>query len=1295
MNCAVKPLRANRLTDTLRLATLGRLELRRGEEVLLGGRRKLLTLLAYLARFQVGRPILRIELASRFWSDTDEPRARASLRQALTELREALGPALAVTDSSVCLQRGSIEVDADQFERAMAEGEVEAAVAWWQGDFLVGAELTLAPGLRDWLEGEREQLRRARARAGVSLVAAAEARGDWEQALGHARAWVEALPDDPEAGTRLRAMRLLVEGRDHPLPSAGGVGLQSPDLIGREADFAILTGAWDTVERGGHGLTLIEGEEGTGRTRLLEEWVRWVERRAPRTVILRGRAFASEADRPLLLARHLLVPLAQAAGIAATPPAALRALQRVAPEFGEYFPNLPAGPADSLPEAVMRALAEVAGEHRVVLVVDDVHHADPPSRQLLEALLRRPIAGVMIVLTATPGVLPLAELEGRGPGTGPVYRIRLGPLDRDDLERMLASMGEFAREDRAALADRLSRETEGNPRAVVELTLALADEGRVALDDAGRWRVSLPPPGEPLPLPASLRESMAARVDRLDPVAQRLLGIIAVLGRQADITTVLALVDGDHPAAESALDLLLAKRWVRLVGTPPVRLEFPREAVARAVYDALPPLTRRELHQSAAGMLERRPARNSAAVEAIAHHRRLGGGRRSLPRWGPAVALLTIGVLGMLLWRTLPRPAEPRRIAVGAVVAESAGAAIRPVLPALLALALEGQPDVKVVGTPGADSSDLMSGAATHLLTGTIRMSGDQVILTAVLRGRAGSVRPAQAAGSIEELGALGSALAEGLAGPGARPGARRFALEAARTRSLEALESYLRGLRLSAAQDIEGAAQAFWRATRSDTTFALAWHALARVNAYFWLGDRAVRMADIAVARAGRLSPRDLQVLRGWRAFAHGDAVEAERQFRAVLAFAPQLAEAHVGLAEVLHHHNWSRGRDLFEAVAEWETAARLDPSDWRPQFHRFELALRQRRAAAASALLSSAETAGGDTSSLADERLLLTLASGDSTGLAARLRAIGTEGEWTLALVGTNLAVLVDAPHEAEEVARILTDPRRSPEIRAYGHESVAHLALASGRWREAQRQIQLAAALEPVSAASHGAMLWAAPFLPSSLSGDSGRRAAVMALRPVPRHEVKRTLVFWFDYDRTREWLLRPYLSALLSATPDTLLVPDPGAPFPDSLVGLAPRLRASLAGWAAARRGDSLAAITALTTAWDSVDICALNFSPASGRPWDLYLLAEGLAAVGRTEEAVRWFGGLGTNGLVDYAYVAPAALRRGELLEELGRPTEAVLEYRRFLRLWPDPDPEFRPLVDSARARLASLSGAPS
>jgi len=1294
----VKLFQNNHLTAQLRLTALGSLGLSREGNSLLAGRRKLLSLVVYLVR-RDGRSIPRGELAALFWPESNESKARQSLRQALVELRDVLGEGLEVTDREVRLRPGVVELDAESFEREVDDGAYAAADAHWGGDFLEGLELSAGEELRIWIEAEREQLRRRRAWLGEALVRDAESRGAWPEALAHADRWATALPQDPVAQVRLRALQGL--GSQHKDATPGGMALLTPDLVAREADFAILTGLWERVNRGIPGLALIEGEDGTGKSRLLEEFLRWAQRRDPKLLILRFRAFEAERDRPLLLARHLLAPLAGAPGAAAAPAAALRALASFAPEFAERFPSLPAGRPDDLPEAVARVLAEAAGESRIVLAVDDAHLADRPSRELLETLYRRPVGGVLVVLTAAPETFALGDLERRPATAGQLFRVRLGPFDQDDLERALASMAEFRPPDRAALAARILAETGGNPLAAIELATALADQGLIGPAPDGSWVTSLPPAGSPLPLPTSLMETMARRLRELAPDASRTLQAAAVLAREADIELLLELTGYPAERLETALGELVARRQVRLAPDGSGRIEFTHETLRRLVYEGLPPMRRQELHGAALAALRRRSTRSSATLAAMAHHqaraRRAPSAVRSRLLATAALALLALAAAlwgrarsagaGGLILAVLPFDAggDTSLVDLDRAAAEALGLALAH------ATGLTVMDPAVRLTSPG----DARAAGAKLMVQGQVERTGTGLHLSGTLRdaSRLGrTVALAAVDGEVDELPQLAARLAEQLFPD--RLQTIPFELSAARTSSMPALRSYLNGVRLGRQANLEAAAQEYWQATRTDPGFAAAWHGLARINGWFFLADRTRRMADSAAAYATRLLPHEQLVLLGWQLFAYGHPDDAEARFRQVLAISPGNVEGTIGLAEVLYHHNWTRGRDPLESRPFWESAAAADPTDWRPHVHLWELAAKEGQWAEAARRLRRSVEISHDTAG--DTRLLLAQLEGDTAGLEDRVSRLPAANEWGLMQLATTEAMVLGRLDFARACLSRLTEPGHSGEVRALAHEQLAYVALTEGHWREAMQEIARARGLEPVSAATTEALLWAAPFLPVSLT-DSGRPAMRTRLARAPLRPVKRTFLFWMDHDRGREPLLRPYLDQLLAREagdrrPGQPLPVPPAGTMRDSLAELRPFLMTSLEAWQRAAEGDSVGVIATLDSAWEGAEAVQEEISPFYARPWDHYLMGIALEHSGQNEQAASWLAGSGTVSLATLPYQAPAALRRARLLERLGRPAEAIGAYQRAVRLWSAADPEFQPWVTEARDRIAALGG---
>ena len=167
----------------LRLRVLGQMDLRdpEGREVTaVLVQPKRLALLAYLAMTATTGFQRRDILLLLFWPELSEPRARNALRQAVHQLRRALG-------SDVVLSRGTdmlavdesrLWCDARTFEAALARGALDEAVALYGGDLLPGFAVEGATEFNRWLDDTRVVLRRRAARAAWALADRRERAGD-------------------------------------------------------------------------------------------------------------------------------------------------------------------------------------------------------------------------------------------------------------------------------------------------------------------------------------------------------------------------------------------------------------------------------------------------------------------------------------------------------------------------------------------------------------------------------------------------------------------------------------------------------------------------------------------------------------------------------------------------------------------------------------------------------------------------------------------------------------------------------------------------------------------------------------------------------------------------------------------------------------------------------------------------------------------------------------------------------------------------------------------------------------
>jgi hypothetical protein len=216
---------------TIELSTLGPVALRDDRSALLAGRRKVLALLAYLAH--VENPVSRTDLARRFWPTSNEARAKQSLRQALSELRNAVGDALEVQPDQVTLHRDSLALDSRRFAEEISNESWASALACWQGEFLTGLEDVGDHVWRDWLRQERavyaEQFHRARVATGEQEIVAAPM-----PAATPATDHVRTSPTDPGSQPRdfsLGLLGTLSTDARAVIETAAVIGVHSPGCL--------------------------------------------------------------------------------------------------------------------------------------------------------------------------------------------------------------------------------------------------------------------------------------------------------------------------------------------------------------------------------------------------------------------------------------------------------------------------------------------------------------------------------------------------------------------------------------------------------------------------------------------------------------------------------------------------------------------------------------------------------------------------------------------------------------------------------------------------------------------------------------------------------------------------------------------------------------------------------------------------------------------------------------------------------------------------------------------------------
>lgn len=189
-----------------RLYTLGGLRLDgAGSRTL---QRKPLAVLALLARAGV-RGVSRERVVALLWPEADEEHARAGLRQTLYTIRRALGAEDAILGTTeLVLNTMRVQDDVSAFERALATGDIDGALALYHGPFLDGIYVKSSPDFERWVDTQRLALEERYRRAVRDAARAHDARGNTEEAIA---AWVRLAnehPADAEATAAVMRARL-------------------------------------------------------------------------------------------------------------------------------------------------------------------------------------------------------------------------------------------------------------------------------------------------------------------------------------------------------------------------------------------------------------------------------------------------------------------------------------------------------------------------------------------------------------------------------------------------------------------------------------------------------------------------------------------------------------------------------------------------------------------------------------------------------------------------------------------------------------------------------------------------------------------------------------------------------------------------------------------------------------------------------------------------------------------------------------------------------------------------------
>ena len=387
--------------------------------------------------------------------------------------------------------------------------------------------------------------------------------------------------------------------------------------VGREAQLAELARWYEKAAAGVRQVVFVSGEAGIGKTAFVDAFLRSLpphDGNAPLAVVVRGQCVEHYGPAEPFL------PIVDGLERLSRDPEHAWAADVIAQSLPEAFLSPKAAAAGTataiMPERAVRLLARaveaLAGEHVIVLVVEDLHWSDASTLDVLSYLSRRADPCRLLVVATyrpTDAILrrhPLRDVEQELRAHQCSVALALGRLTRESLDRWLGLM---CPSPPPPFVEWLHRCTDGHPLFVTTLFDALAAAGLVACSD-GVWSVR--PDYADFGVPESARLMIDRQAEHLDDADRQLLGAASAAGSPFSAASVAAAVERDLVDVEDRCDALAhAGHFLRAVGsaewpdgTVAGAYEFVHELYRSTFHARLPPAHAHRIHQRIGRRLE-------------------------------------------------------------------------------------------------------------------------------------------------------------------------------------------------------------------------------------------------------------------------------------------------------------------------------------------------------------------------------------------------------------------------------------------------------------------------------------------------------------------------------------------------------------------------------------------------------------------------------------------------------------------------------------------------------------------
>ena len=399
------------------------------------------------------------------------------------------------------------------------------------------------------------------------------------------------------------AYRLVSVNTDRSAAKASGT-----PFVGRETEMENLSrGLADAIEKRRARLVAVVGDAGVGKSRLIREFAGRAEAQAQ---LIRGRCLPYGDG---ITFWPLAEAIREAAGITNedSPRVATRRIDRLlertaVPDREAVVERVAAAinlspaqfPVPELMWGARRLLETLAATQPLVLLIDDLHWAEPTFLEFLDHLLEAVEDASLLILGSSRH--EISERHAEWTAAHLPMLVTLEPLSDADAGKIVEELlGSLVPSVRA----RIATVAEGNPLYVEQIVSMLVETGAIERGAEG-WVATQG--SDRLQIPPTVQALVAARLDALQAEERAVVDPASVIGLTFALEAITELVDEDvRRGLDTDLNVLVAKQLVRQLPDEEVLYRFGHQIIRDTAYGSLLKRVRATLHERFVSWAER------------------------------------------------------------------------------------------------------------------------------------------------------------------------------------------------------------------------------------------------------------------------------------------------------------------------------------------------------------------------------------------------------------------------------------------------------------------------------------------------------------------------------------------------------------------------------------------------------------------------------------------------------------------------------------------------------------------